>query len=96
MMKYDTSRLTPRMVRALERADEFADSFGHDYTGAEHVVLSILADKEAAPTDIAEQLGALGALIYELHQYVQTSNCGPVATKFIAQPAEPTEAGTTT
>jgi ATP-dependent Clp protease ATP-binding subunit ClpA len=56
------------MVRALERADEFADSFGHDYTGAEHIVLSILADKEAAPTDIAEQLGALGALIYELHQ----------------------------
>ena len=93
MMKYDTSRLTPRMVRALERADEFADSFGHDYTGAEHVVLSILADKEAAPTGIAEQLGALGALVYELHQYVQTGNCGPVATRFNAEPAEQTGAG---
>lgn len=93
MMKYDTSRLTPRMVRVLERADEFADGFGHNYTGTEHVVLSILADREAAPTKLADELGALGALIYEIHRYVETGHCGPVATKLVAEPAEPAPTG---
>ena len=83
MMKYDTSHLTPRMVRCLERADEFADGFGQDYTGVEHVVMSILADGDAAPTVVAERIGALGVLVYELDNYCRTGEVRPSATKLV-------------
>ena len=85
-MKYDTSRLTPRMVRVLERADELADGYGHDYTGTEHVVLSILADADAVPTAIAERMGALGVLVYELHHFCETDRIREGVTKLVPDP----------
>lgn len=83
MMKYDTSRLTPRMVRCLERADDIADSMGHDYTGCEHVVLAIFADEEAVPTYVADQAGALGYLVKGLYDFLQTGRCDPPAVKLV-------------
>jgi ATP-dependent Clp protease ATP-binding subunit ClpA len=93
-MKYDTSRLTPRMVRCLERADEFAESFGQDYTGVEHVVLSILADGDAAPTVVADRIGALGVLVYELDNYCRTGEVRPSATKLVPDAASAADSTT--
>ena len=84
MMKYDTSRLTPRMVRCLERADDIANSLGHDYTGCEHVVLSIFADEEAVPTSVANRTGALGYLVMGLHNFLQTGQIEPT-TKLVPE-----------
>jgi ATP-dependent Clp protease ATP-binding subunit ClpA len=86
MMKYDTSRLTPRMVRVLERADEIADGYGHDYTGTEHVVLSILADGEAAPTVVAQRAGSLGVLVYELDHFCATDRIREPVTRLVPDP----------
>jgi hypothetical protein len=86
MMKYDTSRLTPRMVRCLERADDIADSFGHDYTG-EHVVLSILADEEAVPTSVANQTGSLGYLVMGPHNFLTTGQIAPT-TKLVPETSD--------
>jgi ATP-dependent Clp protease ATP-binding subunit ClpA len=88
MMKYDTSRLTPRMVRCLERADDIADSMGHDYTGCEHVVLSIFADEEAVPTHIADQAGVLGYLVMGLHNFFQTGRVDPPAVKLVPETSD--------
>ena len=86
MMKYDTARLTPRMVRCLERADEFADSYGHGYTGVEHLVLSILADSDAVPTVIADKVGALGVLIYELNTFCETGEVRDCVARLVPDP----------
>lgn len=85
MMKYDTSRLTPRMVRCLERADEYADQFGHNYTGTEHVVLAILADREAVPTDIAHKTGAQSVLLYELLNFLETGKARDPVVKLVQE-----------
>ena len=87
MMKYDTSRLTPRMVRCLERADEIANSYGRDYTGVEHVVLSALFDSDAVPTRVAEQINALGVLLFELDSVCRTGELRASATRLAPEPA---------
>lgn len=88
-MTYDESRLTPRMARCLEQADEFARGFGHDYIGTEHVVLSILADKWSAPAGILDRMGALGYFLYELKEFLETGESRPNPTRLV--PVPPTE-----
>ena len=89
MMKYDTSRLTPRMVRCLERADEIADSYGREYTGVEHVVMSVFFDSDAVPTRVAEQTGALGVLLFELDSVCRTGELRAEATRLAPESAPP-------
>jgi ATP-dependent Clp protease ATP-binding subunit ClpA len=48
---------TPRMQQILDAAEEIAHAHGHTYVGVEHLQLAILADRDAIPTQVLEQLG---------------------------------------
>ncbi|WP_433655975.1 Clp protease N-terminal domain-containing protein [Nocardia sp. CA-128927] len=48
---------TPRLVRVLDTAPDIAKAQGHDYVGVEHLMLAILADPHAVPTQHLRKLG---------------------------------------
>ncbi len=43
---------TPRYETILSAADALARQFGHDYVGVEHLMLAILDDPAAVPTQV--------------------------------------------
>jgi ATP-dependent Clp protease ATP-binding subunit ClpA len=49
-------RPTPRYHRVVEAAAEMARDLGHEYIGAEHLFLAILADPDAVPTQVMAEL----------------------------------------
>ncbi len=63
---------TPRLQQILDAAAELATQQGHAYVGVEHVVLAILADKAAVPTQVMQRMGidtvAISTEITELMQ----------------------------
>jgi ATP-dependent Clp protease ATP-binding subunit ClpA len=46
---------TPRLQRILDSAIEQATQQGREYIGVEHVMLAILADRDAVPTQVMEK-----------------------------------------
>lgn len=48
---------TPRLLRILDDAPDIAKAQGHDYVGVEHLMLAILADPDAVPTQHLRKLG---------------------------------------
>ncbi|MFI6167012.1 Clp protease N-terminal domain-containing protein [Nocardia sp. NPDC051052] len=48
---------TPRLLRILDAAPDIAKAQGHDYVGVEHLMLAILADPDAVPTQHLRKLG---------------------------------------
>ena len=90
MTMYDTSRMTPRMQRCLEAADAFAENYGHDYIGTEHIVMGILADEEAVPSGITEQMGVRGMLLYQLHHFQETGRLSESVPRLIPENPVPT------
>ncbi|MEV6559169.1 Clp protease N-terminal domain-containing protein [Nocardia sp. NPDC051756] len=48
---------TPRLLRILDDAPDLAKAQGHDYVGVEHLMLAILADPDAVPTQHLRKLG---------------------------------------
>lgn len=65
---------TPRLQRLLDSAIAQAAEEGRTYVGVEHVMLAILADRDAVPTQVMEKrLGLdIGAIIAELTATMQS------------------------
>ena len=57
LMKEDPGpRPTPRYQQILRSAAEMATNQGHEYVGAEHLFLAIMADPDAVPTQVMAAL----------------------------------------
>lgn len=63
------SGLTPQAIRACEQAGKEALALGHPYTGTEHLLLGLIADKDAIAVAI---LLNLGVDLAELRKEVMT------------------------
>lgn len=61
-----TQALTPRMQRALLRAQEEARKHDQSYIGTEHVVLGIVLDPDSIPSQILKELGVADELVRRL------------------------------
>src|SRR4051812_3047108 len=48
---------TPRLIRALKLASEYAVALGHDYTGTEHLLIGMLNEAENFGVVILKNLG---------------------------------------
>lgn len=61
-----TQDLTPRMQRALLRAQEEARKHHQSHIGTEHVVLGIVLDPDSIPSQVLKELGVADELIRQL------------------------------
>lgn len=65
---------TPRLQQILESAIDEATQEGRTYVGVEHIMLAILADRDAVPTQVMERRMGLDieAIVAELTAAMQS------------------------
>ncbi|BCK58422.1 Clp protease N-terminal domain-containing protein [Nocardia wallacei] len=64
---------TPRLQDILADAADRARAAGHDWVGVEHVMLAILADRDAVPTQVLDRLGIdIGGAATEITRTMST------------------------
>jgi ATP-dependent Clp protease ATP-binding subunit ClpA len=63
-------RPTPRYEQILAAAARTADDFGHTYVGTEHLLLALLADKDAIATQAIERFVPPTRITEEIHRVI--------------------------
>lgn len=70
------SQLTSRTMIALLRAEQLAKEAGHHHIGTEHVVLAILMDDHAIPTQVLADSGGREEMIRRLQELLSHESYG--------------------
>jgi|InoplaM3SPM_1038593.scaffolds.fasta_scaffold42615_1 ATP-dependent Clp protease ATP-binding subunit ClpA len=68
----DLPRLTPRMLRTLERAREIANENGQQVVGTEHVILALVDDSNGIAGQAMRSLGIADAVRATVRSIIQS------------------------
>lgn len=63
---------TPRVERIIERAERIAQSYGDDFIGTEHLLLSIIRDRAGIARGALEDLGVLQQVEAKLRSVLES------------------------
>jgi ATP-dependent Clp protease ATP-binding subunit ClpA len=65
-------KLTPRVVRVLQRADAIASSFGHSFVGTEHLLLAMIEVGGGVASEMIAQLGVAEDLVSRTRAFIES------------------------